>query len=136
MAPQFWRPRNGRALASGHWRFRGVFAGQKNYTCIVFYNLLNEPNSKKSGYADFDRWAAALKGMSAEFKRRGLADKIKLIGPDVTWLSADGHWLELAVQQTGADLGAYDFHLYISPADLESGSLEKFCWLNQDYINR
>ena len=31
--------------------------GEKHYTCIAYYNLMNEPNSKKSGYSDFGRWA-------------------------------------------------------------------------------
>jgi hypothetical protein len=109
---------------------------EKHYTCIQYYNLLNEPNSKKSGYAEFGRWAAALKGMSAEFTKRGLAEKIKIIGPDVSWLPNDGYWLDLAVQQTAAEIGAYDFHYYIKPADLESGFLEKFCWMKKDYIDR
>ena len=108
----------------------------RHYTCIPYYNLMNEPNSKKSGYADFGRWAAAVKGMNAEFIRRGLTGKIKIIGPDVTWLPGDGYWVDLAVQQTAANIGAYDFHFYSRPADVESGYLEKFCWLKRDYINR
>ena len=109
---------------------------EKHYTCILFYNLMNEPNSKKSGYNDFSRWSAATTGMNAEFAKRGLAKKISIIGPDVTFLPGDNYWLDLAVQKNTADLGAYDFHFYASPADVESGFLEKFCWLKHDYINR
>ncbi len=109
---------------------------ERHYTCIGYYNLLNEPNSKKSGYSDFHRWAAALAGMNAEFTRRGLAEEIKIIGPDVTFLPSDNYWLDLAVQQSAADVGAYDFHFYARPADVESGYLETFCWLKRDYINR
>jgi len=109
---------------------------ERHYTCVVYYNLLNEPNSKKSGYAEFQRWAAALAGMNAEFTRRGLVNEIKMIGPDVTFLPADGHWLDLAVQTSAADIGAYDFHFYTSPTDVESGYLEAFCRLKRDYINR
>ena len=111
-------------------------SSEKHYTCIQYYNLLNEPNSKKSGYSDFARWATALKGMNAEFTKRGLTGKIKIIGPDASWLPAAGYWLDLAVQQSAADIGAYDFHYYASPADVESGFLEKYCWLKKDYIDR
>jgi hypothetical protein len=108
----------------------------KGYTCIQYYNLLNEPNSKSSGCADFGRWKTAATALNAEFRKRGLSKRIQLVGPDVTFLPRDGYWMQLAVQQCPKEIGAYDFHYYAPAADVESGYLEKFCWLHQDYVNR
>jgi hypothetical protein len=129
------------AAADAHWHqvigdLLEHLCREKGYTCIRFYNLLNEPNSHKSLYADFGQWSAAIKGMNAEFIRRGLADKIKIIGPDVTSLPRDGFWVDLAAQQTAADLGAYDFHFYTKPEIVESGFLENFCREKRAAINR
>ena len=110
--------------------------GERHYTCIRYYNFVNEPNSKKSGYANFGQWAAMAEGLHGEFAKRGLNNQISMVGPDVTFLPGDGYWLDLAARQTAADLGAYEFHFYIAPADLETGYLEKYCWLKRDFINR
>jgi hypothetical protein len=109
---------------------------EKHYTCIRYFNLLNEPNSYSSGRMEFGRWKNAITSLNAEFVRCGLSNDIKIVGPDVTYLPRDGYWVDLAVQQCPDTLAAYDFHFYVSPADLESGYLEKYCWLKRDYINR
>ena len=108
----------------------------KGYSCIVFYNLLNEPNSKSSGCADFGRWKVAATALNAEFAKRDLAKRIKLVGPDVTFQPRDGYWIDQSVLQCPKEIAAYDFHYYAPIADVESGYLEKFCWSKQDYINR
>lgn len=108
----------------------------KGYSCIVYYNLLNEPNSKSSGCADFPRWKAAAAALNAEFLKRGLAKKIQLAGPDITFLPRDGYWIDQSVLQCPKEIAAYDFHYYAPIADVESGFIEKFCWQKRDYINR
>lgn len=109
---------------------------EKHYTCIAYFNLLNEPDSNSSGRIEFGRWKSAIVGLRAEFSKRGLAPAVEIIGPDVTFLPRDGFWIELTVLQCPAEVAAYDFHYYATAADLESDYLEKFCWLKQDYINR
>ncbi|MEI8288589.1 MAG: cellulase family glycosylhydrolase [Verrucomicrobiota bacterium] len=108
----------------------------KHYTCIVYFNLLNEPNSNSSGRIPFDKWKSAITSLNAEFAKRGLAKDVKMVGPDVTFLPRDGFWIELNVQQCPKEVAAYDFHYYAPAADLESGYLEKFCWMKKNYIDR
>lgn len=108
----------------------------KHYTCIVYFNLLNEPNSNSSGRIPFDKWKSAITSLNAEFTKRGLAKDVKMVGPDVTFLPRDGFWIELNVQQCPKEVAAYDFHYYAPAADLESGYLEKFCWMKKNYIDR
>ena len=74
--------------------------------------------------------------MNAEFAKRGLAQDVKIIGPDVTFLPRDGFWIELTVTQCPKEVAAYDFHYYAPAAELESGYLEKYCWMKKDYIDR
>lgn len=108
----------------------------KHYTCIAYFNFLNEPNSKSSGSIPFDRWKSGITALNAEFARRGLAKEVAIIGPDVTYLPHDGYWIDLTVQQCPKEIAAYDFHYYAPAADLESGYLEKFCWMKKAYIDR
>jgi len=109
---------------------------ERHYTCIVYYNLLNEPNSNSSGHIPFEKWKTAITALNAEFAKRGLAKDVKIIGPDVCFLPRDGFWVNLSVQQCPKEIGAYDFHYYAPVAEVESDYLEKYCWLHQDYINR
>ncbi len=108
----------------------------RHYTCIAYFNLLNEPNSTSSGHIPFEKWKAALTSLNAEFARRGLANAVKLIGPDVCFLPHDGFWVDLTVAQCPGEVGAYDFHYYATAADIESDYLEKYCWMKKDYIDR
>ena len=108
----------------------------KHYTCIVYFNLLNEPNSNSSGRIPFEKWKSAIAALNAEFAKRGLAKDITIIGPDVCFLPRDGFWIDLTVQQCSKEISAYDFHYYAPAAELESGYLEKYCWLKKDYIDR
>ncbi len=116
--------------------FVNYLRNERHYYCIVYFNLLNEPDSNSSGRIEFSRWKSAITALNAEFNKRGLAKEVKLVGPDVTFLPRDGFWIELTVLQCPDEVGAYDFHYYATAADLESGYLEKFCWIKQDYIRR
>lgn len=108
----------------------------KHYTCIVYFNLLNEPNSNSSGRIPFDKWKSAITALNAEFAKRGLAKDITIVGPDVCFLPRDGFWIDLTVQQCPKEISAYDFHYYAPAAEIESDYLEKYCWMKKDYIDR
>jgi len=108
----------------------------RHYTCIVYFNLLNEPNSNSSGHIPFEKWQAAITALNKEFAQRGLAKDVTIIGPDVCFLPRDGFWIELTVQQCPKEVAAYDFHYYAPAAEIESDYLEKYCWMKKDYIDR
>ena len=108
----------------------------KHYTCIQYFNFLNEPNSKSSGHIPFDAWQRGVTGLRREFVTRGLDQAIQLIGPDVCFLPQDGFWVDLTATHCPEQIGAYDFHYYAPAADLESGYLEMYCWMKKDFINR
>lgn len=107
----------------------------KGYTCIKYFNLINEPNGGWSACADFGRWKTGILNVHREIANRGLANHVQLIGPDVTW-QKDFWWLDLAVQQLNGQLAAYDVHEYAPIADVESGWLEHAFRAKRGYIDR
>lgn len=107
----------------------------KHYTCIKYYNLINEPNGDWSGIADFNKWRVAIEGFHAELQRRGLLQKISIIGPDACQIE-DSYWLDLAVRTCADRLGLYDLHLYARKSDVESGWLETFFRVKREFIDR
>jgi hypothetical protein len=107
----------------------------KGYTCLKYYNLINEPNGDWSHCFDFDKWKTAVNNLYTELHKRGLDKTIQIIGPDATGM-ADYFWLDRAVLGGNKIIGAYDIHGYVNHEDLESGFYEKLLWQKRDYINR
>ncbi|MEN1680956.1 MAG: cellulase family glycosylhydrolase [Planctomycetota bacterium] len=108
---------------------------ERGYTCLRYYNLINEPNGDWSGCADFDRWKLGIQNLHRELGRRGLLDQIGVIGPDTTW-QKDHYWVELAVRQLPEQMAAYEVHEYAPIADVESGWLEQHFRVKKRYIER
>ena len=107
----------------------------RHYTCIKYYNLVNEPNGGWSGVADFPRWQAALKNFHAELKKRGLLKELSIIGPDVCQFE-DSYWLDFTVRKCADQIGLYDLHLYARPKEVESGILETFYKSKRFFVDR
>lgn len=107
----------------------------RGYTCVKYFNLINEPNGNWSGCGDYDKWHAAVKGLHTELAKRGLTKTVQIIGPDVTW-QKDFHWLDRAVLGLSRELGLYDLHEYASFQDVESGWLEKVLRTKRVFIDR
>lgn len=107
----------------------------KHYTCVRYYNLVNEPNGGWSGIGEFGKWQAAVGGFHAELQKRGLLGKISIVGPDACQLE-DSYWLDFTVRKCAGQIGLYDLHLYAKKSDVESGALETFYRAKRFFINR
>jgi len=107
----------------------------RKYTCLTFYNLLNEPNSPSSGCADFAKWKTAISLLHAEFRKRGYDRTIRICGPDVTF-QKDFYWVDLTAQQLPDKIGAYEYHEYASVEDVETGFTEKLFHTKRMYVNK
>lgn len=107
----------------------------RGYSCLRYYNLINEPNGDWSGCADFDRWKVGVQNLHREMGRRGLLEQIGVIGPDTTW-QKDHYWVELAVRQLPEQMSAYEVHEYAPIADVESGWLEQHFRAKKRYVER
>ncbi len=95
---------------------------EKGYTCLTYYNLINEPHGYWSGIT-WREWKTAIGNLHAELRRRGLLDQVPLALPD-----ADRAFTARMLQD--ADLakmaGVYDEHWYVHNQEILDGRLERY----------
>lgn len=96
---------------------------EKGYTCIKYYNLINEPNGWWSTTAgDFDLWEDAMIALGREFREKGLSEKVSLVGPDTAiWSAGESWWVSRTRDEFGDIIGLYDIHTYPSKITINSG---------------
>ncbi len=102
----------------------------KNYTCIQYYNLVNEPNGYwASTDGDWEQWQAGYKKLNAALKEANLLKYVTLSGPDaVTQWNHPTHpkkaedWVYSTVTDLNAITGLYDFHIYADQHLIRSGN--------------
>lgn len=96
---------------------------EQGYSCIKYYNLINEPNGYWSTTeGDYELWARAMRRLSEEFKRVGIAEKLPLVGPDAAiWSPSESWWVSRTRDELGDIIGLYDIHTYPSKTTINSG---------------
>ncbi len=107
---------------------------KKGYTCIKYYNLVNEPNGDWSTIdGDFDEWARGVRMLSDRIAERGLDKYISIAGPDAVTRYDNprsefkgGEWVEQAVKQLDDITGIYEVHDYTDYGLVRSGGFETF----------
>ena len=94
----------------------------RKYTCIRYYNLINEPHGSWSNITPED-WRAALLNLEQELRRRGLDREIRIAAPD-----GDRDLTTRALRDP--DLcrltGIYDEHWYVLREEIRRGLLELY----------
>lgn len=94
----------------------------RKYTCIRYYNLINEPHGSWSNITPED-WRTALLNLEQEFRRRGLDRRIPIAAPD-----GDRDLTTRALRDP--DLrrltGIYDEHWYVFREEIRRGLLELY----------
>ena len=98
------------------------FLHDRKYTCIRYYNLINEPHGSWSNVT-LEDWRTALLNLEQEFKRRGLDRKIGIAAPDgdrnlTTRSLCDPDLRRLT--------GIYDEHWYVFREEIRRGLLELY----------
>ena len=80
----------------------------RGYTCVRYYNCVNEPNSRPGGPFD-GCWGAAVKNLRALMDSRGFSH-IPIIGPDpyADW----DNWLDYSFKNVDDCIGEYEVHWY------------------------
>ncbi len=91
---------------------------EKKYSCIEYYNLINEPHWF---VRDKEEWRRAIANLYKEFSARNLTDTITIAVPD-----ANEEWTLWSLEDAGLReaAGVYDEHWYIQSADIANGSIE------------
>lgn len=104
----------------------------RGYHNVRYYTLVNEPNGDWSNCGDWPSWAQAVRALAAELERRGLDDRIRIVGPDTT--GAD-HWVPRTVDELSAVVGEYEIHRYATTAELDEGAFEAQMRSLREYIS-
>ena len=99
----------------------------KGYSCIKYYNLINEPNGYWSVTAGkYPLWASAVRYFNNELKKLKLQDRLSLVGPDAAiWKTDEVWWTDSCSTQLKDIIGLYDIHTYPSKTTVNSGEFSK-----------
>ena len=100
----------------------------KQYTCIKYFILVNEPNLE---VRDWNRWKKGVENVSAALRAKGIEGKVTLMGSDQ---SGGDDWHRNAVDQLQDTLGAYDIHHYATEDLVRTGGLFNYYKKNWDYV--
>lgn len=104
----------------------------KGYTCIQYYNLVNEPNGYWASVdGNWDEWKSGIIQLNELIKQRGLSQNLSIIGPDSTPYNNEKspykglEWPRQAAIQLSDVIGAYDVHDYPTKEFVRSGEFQK-----------
>jgi hypothetical protein len=102
--------------------YLGYLVNERGYTCIRYYNLINEPNGYWSATGgNYQLWDKAVRFFTGALRREGLAGKISVMGPDIAiWKSTESWWIDSCATH-GSHIGLYDIHTYPSKSTVNSG---------------
>ncbi|NRS89271.1 hypothetical protein HNQ02_002197 [Flavobacterium sp. 7E] len=103
---------------------------EKGYTCIQYYNLVNEPNGYwASTDGNWDEWKAGYQKLHQALIKKGLDKYVQLSGPDaVTQWDHPKHpkkandWVFSTINELDASTGLYDFHIYADQDLIRTGN--------------
>lgn len=87
---------------------------EKRFTCIKYYNLINEPNGNWSiTRGNYDLWQRAATFFHQKLDSLGLSRKLPLVGPDIAiWDTQSTHWIDNTVMDLQNKVGLYSIHTY------------------------
>lgn len=96
---------------------------EKGYSCIKYYNMVNEPNGYWSSTdGNFSLWAEAIDVVYKEFGQLNLLDSLAIVGPDVAvWDTDEVWWIDSCATRLKDKIGLYDIHTYPSKITVNSG---------------
>jgi len=96
----------------------------KKYSCIKYFNMVNEPNGDWSSInGNYDLWKSLINQFHTKLVNKGIDTQIKIIGPDIAiWDANLTSWLSNAHFDLGSKIGAYDIHTYPSEVEVRNGT--------------
>ncbi|KAA6323703.1 hypothetical protein EZS27_026885 [termite gut metagenome] len=96
---------------------------EKGYTCIKYYNLINEPNGDWSATnTSYPLWASAMKQFHKEMEKLQVIEKVGIIGPDIAiWNEKESWWIDSCTTYLRDIIQLYDIHTYPSKITVNSG---------------
>ncbi len=106
--------------------FLDYLINEKKYTCIHYFNYINEANSEWSWCADWEKWRKGILSLHEELVKRGLDGKIGITGPDSVWDEEDA-WIRNTAEDKAVHdrVAIYDIHMYPTIEEIRSGKVEE-----------
>ncbi len=100
---------------------------EKGYSCIQYYNLINEPNGFWSATdGNYELWRDATIYFQRRLDRLKLSSKVKIMAPDIAiWTTEETEWVSRSAVDLKGAIGLYDIHTYPSKITVNSGEYEK-----------
>jgi len=95
----------------------------KGYSCIKYYNMVNEPNGDWSSInGNYALWEQLIKTLHEKLVEYNLADVAPIIGPDIAiWDTYLVNWVNNTKNNIGNIVTAYDIHTYPTETIVRSG---------------
>jgi len=108
-------------------KFTEWLVNTKGYSCIRYFNMVNEPNGDWSSInGNYSLWKNLIEQFYAKMVEKGIDSKVKLIGPDVAvWSTNLISWVNNTSTDLGSKIGAFDIHTYPKETEVRDGSYEK-----------
>ncbi len=100
---------------------------ERGYSCITYYNLINEPNGDWSATnTSHTLWMEAMHHFHEIMKEYALTEKVKMAGPDIAiWDERESWWIDSTATQLGEIVELYDIHTYPSKITVNSGEYSR-----------
>ncbi|HUT32626.1 MAG TPA: hypothetical protein VNE39_04025 [Planctomycetota bacterium] len=105
--------------------YLGYLIGQKGYTCIKHFILVNEPNYEGGGW---DRWKKGVENVAKVLAERKLP--VTFVGTDA---AHDDGWHRKGVDQLAKCFSIWEIHRYAPQAEVLKGDLEGYFRKQWDY---
>lgn len=95
----------------------------KGYSCIKYYNLINEPNGNWSATnTSYPLWASSISQFHKNTGDLGLNEKVGIVGPDIAiWGKDEAWWIDSCAALMSDIIQLYDIHTYPSKITVNSG---------------
>jgi hypothetical protein len=94
----------------------------RGYSCIKYYNLINEPNGDWSvTNTSYTLWRDALRCFHRELVSLGISNAVEIVGPDIAiWSAGESWWIDSCASQL-PEVTLYDIHTYPSKCTVNGG---------------
>lgn len=117
-------------------KYLDFLINDKGFTCIKYYNMVNEPNGDWSVTdGNYKLWEKAVTHFFSEIKALNLDKKVSLMGPDIAiWEADKTDWITQSVQNLDEAIGIYDIHTYPSKFTVNSGEYTKIIKAYKDAV--
>lgn len=139
-APGFWKePGHIDRADDARWiqmitRYLDFLINEKGYTCIKYYNLVNEPNGNwASTNGDWEQWKNGLMMLNDSIESIGLKNRLRIAGPDAVIVYDNPaspykgmEWVDETISQLDSLIGVYDVHAYPDGENVRSGEFGKY----------